>query len=155
MAENQVFSQVATVVIGRNEGQRLIDCLQSLLAHTSNIVYVDSDSSDGSVEEAKKLGCEVVLMDMTQPFTAARARNAGFREALNKFSHLNYIQFVDGDCQVVNGWLPAAVAFLNENAEVAVVCGRRKEINPKNSIYNQLCDIEWNTPIGCYCWRRA
>ena len=37
---------------------------------------------------------------------------------------------------------------LDIKSEVAVVCGRRRERFPKKSIYNQLCDIEWDTPIG-------
>jgi hypothetical protein len=31
---------------------------------------------------------------------------------------------------------------------VAVVCGRRRERHPESSIYNTLCDLEWNTPVG-------
>ena len=29
-----------------------------------------------------------------------------------------------------------------------MVCGRRRELYPQQSIYNNLCDQEWNTPIG-------
>ncbi|MEZ5917333.1 MAG: glycosyltransferase [Parvularculaceae bacterium] len=43
------------------------------------IVYVDSGSTDGSVESAKAVGAIVVNLDMSAPFTAARARNAGFK----------------------------------------------------------------------------
>jgi len=28
------------------------------------------------------------------------------------------------------------------------VCGRRRERHPEASIYNRLCDFEWDTPIG-------
>jgi hypothetical protein len=31
---------------------------------------------------------------------------------------------------------------------VAAVCGRRRERHPEASVYNRLCDIEWNTPVG-------
>jgi GT2 family glycosyltransferase len=37
---------------------------------------------------------------------------------------------------------------MSSDPRVAVVCGRRRERNPDASIYNRLCDIEWNTPIG-------
>ena len=45
---------------------------------TSTVVYVDSGSSDGSVGLARSMGAEVVELDLSLPFTAARARNAGF-----------------------------------------------------------------------------
>jgi GT2 family glycosyltransferase len=58
------------------------------------------------------------------------------------------VQFVDGDCEVVGDWLPRAKAFLDAQPKVAVVCGRRRERFPQRSIYNLLCDLEWDTPIG-------
>lgn len=85
---------------------------------------------------------------MTQPFTAARARNEGFACLHRLMPSVRYVQFVDGDCEVVAGWLPAAQAFLDQHPEVAVVCGRRRERYPTRSIYNQLCDLEWDTPVG-------
>jgi glycosyltransferase involved in cell wall biosynthesis len=71
---------VGVVVIGRNEGQRLERCLASLVGAVQQIVYVDSGSTDGSVQMAQRLGVEVVALDMTIPFTAARARNEGFAQ---------------------------------------------------------------------------
>ncbi len=57
---------IGIVVIGRNEGERLRRCLGSVVRRVGKVVYVDSGSTDGSV-------------DMVRPFTAARARNEGFR----------------------------------------------------------------------------
>ena len=45
--------QIGCVVIGRNEGQRLVRCLESLLGRVAHIVYVDSGSTDGSVAMAE------------------------------------------------------------------------------------------------------
>jgi GT2 family glycosyltransferase len=91
---------------------------------------------------------EVVELDCRSPFTAARARNEGFKRLRQMVPNLHYVQFVDGDCEVVAGWIEKAVAFLDANSDVAVVCGRRRERYPAQSVYNFLCDIEWNTPIG-------
>jgi GT2 family glycosyltransferase len=139
---------IGVVVIGRNEGERLERCLTSLLGTAEQIVYVDSGSTDGSVSMAQRLGVVVVALDMTQPFTAARARNAGFQRLQQLLPEMAYVQFVDGDCEVVAGWLAKAQAFLQEQPSVAVVCGRRRERFPQHSIYNLLCDLEWDTPIG-------
>ena len=108
------------------------------------IVYVDSGSPDGSVAMALSMGVEVVELDMSQPFTAARARNAGFA----RVTDCVYVQFVDGDCEIIAGWIELAVQQLEENRNWAIVCGRRREQHPDASIYNRLCDIEWDTPVG-------
>ena len=74
-------AEIGVVVIGRNEGERLVTCLKSMLSQIGNTVYVDSGSTDESVENARKLGAVVHELDMSKPFTAARARNAGFAAA--------------------------------------------------------------------------
>jgi glycosyltransferase involved in cell wall biosynthesis len=135
------------VAIGRNEGERLKRCLRSLCAAHA-VVYVDSGSSDGSQESAREQGVHVVELDMGLPFTAARARNAGFGRLRELAPYLAYVQFVDGDCELVKGFSDQAIAFLSTNAGVAAVCGRRSELYPSRSIYNQLCDWEWNGPVG-------
>ncbi|WP_283188342.1 glycosyltransferase family 2 protein [Pseudomonas sp. PMCC200344] len=139
---------IGVVVIGRNEGLRLERCLISLVGSVEKVVYVDSGSTDGSVQIALRLGVEVVELDMTIPFTAARARNEGFACMQRLLPTMRFVQFVDGDCEVVDGWLPRAQAFLDTHPDVAVVCGRRRERFPQHSVYNLLCDFEWDTPVG-------
>jgi hypothetical protein len=97
---------------------------------------------------AQGIGCQVVELDMQRPFTAGRARNEGFDRLREMAPDLPYVQFVDGDCEVVDGWMETAKAFLETNRDVAVVCGRRRERYPNRTIYNKLCDFEWATPVG-------
>lgn len=63
-------------------------------------------------------------------------------------SDIEFVQFVDGDCEIARGWLDTASSFLIANDQIAVACGRRRERQPEQSVYNRLCDIEWDTPIG-------
>ena len=146
--ELTIKQPIGVVVIGRNEGERLIRCLRSVVGYVDTIVYVDSGSTDNSVEDASELGVEVVALDLEIPFTAARARNEGFFHLIKVSPHLKFVQFVDGDCEIVPDWLGTAATFLENNQTIAVACGRRRERFPENSIYNLMCDIEWNTPIG-------
>jgi GT2 family glycosyltransferase len=140
---------VGVVVIGRNEGERLPRCLRSVIGTAAAaVVYVDSGSSDDSVDAARDLGADVVQLDTTRPFSAARARNEGFRRLLDLRPDVRFVQFVDGDCEVVAGWLRAAADALATQPDLAAVCGRLRERYPERSIYNRLCDLEWNTPIG-------
>jgi len=136
------------VVIGRNEGQRLVRCLEAARRGHAPIVYVDSGSTDGSVQHARALGCEVVELDLARPFTAARARNAGFHRLLELRPGLPFVQFVDGDCELDGDWPARARARLDVESDLAVVCGRRRERFPERSVFNELCDVEWDTPIG-------
>jgi len=139
---------IGVVVIGRNEGERLRRCLESVTGIVDRVAYVDSGSTDGSVEMALGMGVGVVELDLHIPFTAARARNEGVKMLLKLDASLNYVQFVDGDCELVAGWLKLAAEFLDEHKNVAMVCGRLRERHPEHSIYNMLCDIEWDTAIG-------
>jgi len=140
------LASISAVVIGRNEGERLKLCLQSLAGMRT--VYVDSGSTDGSPQWARDHGAELVELDMGEPFTAARARNAGFRRLKDGANDLRYVQFVDGDCELASGWIEAAAAFLDGNPKVGAVCGRRRERFPERSVYNWLCDVEWEGPPG-------
>lgn len=143
-----MVQQIGVVAIGRNEGNRLKECLLSVLGEGITVVYVDSGSTDGSVALARSLNVHVVELDLSIGFTAARARNAGFEHLLQVNPSIEFVQFVDGDCRVVQGWLQRAANEMVAHPEVVVVCGRRREEFPQNSIYNRLCDIEWDTPVG-------
>ena len=140
------LSQVGVVAIGRNEGERLERCLNSLQGLP--LVYVDSGSSDNSVAFARSVGAHCVELDMTRPFTAARARNTGFHALLEQHPDLKWVMFVDGDCEVQPNWLAQALEVAESDPKIAAVCGRRRERYPSSSIYNEMCDIEWNTPVG-------
>lgn len=141
-------AKIAAVVIGRNEGTRLEACLRSVLRDVPTAVYVDSGSTDGSLSLAGELGAEVVELDVSAPFTAARARNAGVERLLQLQKDVQFVQFVDGDCELQPGWIDAAIRFLAAHPKTAVACGRRRERHPDASRYNKLCDMEWETAIG-------
>ncbi len=137
------LAAVGVVAIGRNEGARLQKCFDSIPPGIGAVVYVDSGSTDRSVELARSRGHTVVDLDMSRPFTAARARNAGFSRLNEVASQLEYVQFVDGDCAIAPGWLEFAARTLDERPEVAAVWGRRRELHPEHSVYNRVCDVEW------------
>jgi GT2 family glycosyltransferase len=151
MIELTDMTPIGLVTIGRNEGERLIRCLKSaiaLLPQDTPIIYVDSGSTDGSVEAAKSLGVQVINLDMSLPFTMARGRNTGFRYLIEQFPDIKYVQFIDGDCELIPGWIEQAIETLDNDPKLAIACGRRRERFPDASIYNRLADMEWNTPVG-------
>lgn len=147
VVSDKLSSQLGIVIAGRNEGERLSRCLRSV-SGTGIMVYVDSRSTDGSVAVARAFAASVVELDLTTPFTAARARNAGIERLRQTAPSILLIQFVDGDCEVVPGWIRAASDFFERRPDVGVVCGRLRERFLERSIYNRLCDMEWDTPVG-------
>ena len=144
-------SNVGFVAIGRNEGERAITCVKSALrdaADPSAVIYVDSGSTDGSPQQIASLGVTVVDLDTSAGFTAARARNAGLEKLRELHPDIAFVQFLDGDCELVEGWVATALDSLNADDKLAGVAGRRRERFPDQTVYNQLCDMEWNTPTG-------
>lgn len=148
MGVHTYSSNIGLVVIGRNEGERLRICLKSAVGNGGPVIYVDSGSTDGSVALAEAIGAEIVNLDLAQPFTAARARNEGWRRLAVIAPEVQYVQFIDGDCELTRGWLTAASVFLDGHPGYAVVAGRLRERYPERSVFNRLCDIEWRTPVG-------
>lgn len=139
--------QVGVIVIGRNEGERLVRCLQSVRV-PGRLVYVDSGSTDGSITRAKEFGAEVVELDMANPFTAARARNAGFARLRDLDPAVEFVQFLDGDSVLEEGWLQAGRAELEREDRVAVVCGRLREREAGRSVFHRMAAMEWDAPVG-------
>ncbi|MGE0790026.1 MAG: glycosyltransferase family 2 protein [Sandaracinaceae bacterium] len=143
------MSRVGVVLIGKNEGDRLVRSLASVCDGERPVVYVDSASTDGSCDAARRAGATVVELDMSIPFSAARARNAGWRRLLEIAPSVEHVQFIDGDCEVLDGWIDAAEETLDAHDEAVAVCGWRRERAPESSAFNRVCDVEWRSgPVG-------
>lgn len=143
-----MIARVGFVVIGRNEGVRLEACLAAVTATGAPLVYADSASSDGSPDRAARAGATVIELDPARRMNAARGRREGAERLFADHPGIEYVQFLDGDCVLQPGWIEAATAFLAAQPDVAAVCGRRFEAHPEASIYNRLCNAEWDTPVG-------
>jgi glycosyltransferase involved in cell wall biosynthesis len=133
---------VSVVVIGRNEGQRLAECLASIQAISPiggpiEVIYADSNSQDGSPELAASYGAKVLRVVPARP-CAAIGRNAGWRAASAPL-----VLFLDGDTRLHPDFLPAALKALAEQPEVAVVWGHRRERYPERTLYNRVLDLDW------------
>ena len=141
--------QTGIVVIGRNEGERLRRCFDSLCG-AAPIVYADSCSTDGSVELARSLGIETIVVDESTPLTAARGRNAGFERLMQIAPGIDLVFFIDGDCTMANGWIEHAVeALATQGDDAAIAVGRLRELEPQRSVYHRLLDLEWDAPQRC------
>ena len=139
-------AMISVVVIGRNEGERLRCCLQSVQAMQRGswqveLIYVDSGSSDGSVALAEGLGARTFALRPERP-TAALGRNAGWRGARGEI-----ILFLDGDTELNPRFVVDALPSFAE-PQVAVVWGHRREKHPERSLYDRALDLDWVYPPG-------
>lgn len=137
---------LSVVIIGRNEGHRLVSCLESVAAMrrvgpSPEIIYVDSASSDGSVERAVQLGAKVISVEPARP-SAAVGRNAGWLAA-----HGSIVLFLDGDMTVMPDFVERTIGEFND-PRVGIAFGDCRESNPGGSIYNRILDLDWIVPVG-------
>ena len=143
---------LSVVIIGRNEGERLVGCLESVrrirgVEGNVEVIYVDSASTDNSPQIARSFGAQVVILQDGKR-TAARGRNAGWSKALAP-----HVLFLDGDT-ILNADFPsAALASLVSDQSIAAVWGHRRELYPERSLYNRVADLDWIYAAGItdYC----
>ena len=148
MPADQRSARVGVVVIGRNEGERLVAALRSARLHDGPVIYVDSGSVDASVASARDQVTEVVELDPAYPFSAARARNEGFAALRRLVPSVEFVQFLDGDCTLAPSWIERAVDAMDADLRRAVVIGHLEERSASSSIYNRLCALEWRSAAG-------
>jgi glycosyltransferase involved in cell wall biosynthesis len=143
---------LSVVIIGRNEGERLVGCLQSVrsirgVEGNVEIIYVDSASTDDSPQTARSYAAQVVVLQDGKR-TAARGRNAGWPKALAP-----YVLFLDGDTILNPDFPGVALAGLTSDQSLAAVWGHRRELYPERSLYNRVADLDWIYAAGIteYC----
>lgn len=146
MTGDRSSPKVSVVVIGRNEGERLLRCLASI--HNADwsgiafeLIYVDSKSTDNSIDVAKKSKATVIAVDAAKP-NAAIARNLGWRSATGEF-----VLFLDGDTELDRDFVKSALRALSE-AKLCAAWGHRRESNPNQSVYTKVLDLDWVYPVG-------
>jgi glycosyltransferase involved in cell wall biosynthesis len=138
--------ELSVVVIGRNEGQRLVKCFESIRAihgfERIQLIYADSASTDGSAQRAAQYGAEVITLLSERP-TAAIGRNAGWRKATTEF-----VLLLDGDTILHPGFPRVALDFMAADTRVCAVWGNLRETHPNQSIYTRVLDLDWVYPPG-------
>lgn len=141
MSSPYALPLISVVVIGRNEGERLRRCLDSVRAADwwdlpYELIYVDSRSDDGSAALARRAGAKVLQAEGPAR-NAAAGRNTGWRAA-----RAGKVLFLDGDT-VLDPDFPRQAAAALENGAYACVWGHRRELAPRQSLYTEVLDLDW------------
>ncbi len=142
---SDLLTNLGIVLIGRNERAHLKRAIDSLPLGINSVIYVDSGSADGSAEYIEAQHFPVHRLSSDKPFSAARARQEGFEILLTRFPYVEWVQFIDGDCALCEGWVESALEYLKNNPRVGVVCGMLEETAPYTSIFNRMNSLHWKT----------
>ncbi len=144
-------ASLSIIIIGKNEEINLNKVFSSVLTASEkylhkyktypSIIYIDSASSDASVDIAKKYKIDYhVIEGKTNP---AIARQTGM-----KLTKSEFIFFLDGDTEVQEKWLNEGVTYLLENTKYAGVGGILKFNIMKNNVLVWSSENYRNTKIN-------
>ena len=129
--------RISFIVIGRNEGWKLTKCLDSIYNAVSNlkmndyeVIYVDSQSTDDSMERAARYKdrTELRILQLVEECNAAIGRNAGVLESKGET-----LCFLDGDMEINPVFLKEYV--LNNSSNEIFISGQ---------LENNYYDSNWN-----------
>ncbi len=116
---NIKFYDVSIIIVSWNTKDLTRQCLQSIYKTTHHIsfeiIVVDNNSSDGSVNMIKREFPEVKLIE--------NHRNEGFAKANNlalKESNGRYFCMVNSDVIILPGCIERLVRFMDENPDVGI-----------------------------------
>jgi glycosyltransferase involved in cell wall biosynthesis len=120
--------ELSVVVISRNEEAAIGACLQALRDRTkgvaTEIILVDSASTDRTVEIAASFPVTIVRIDECRELSPSAGRYLGTLKARGK-----YIFYLDGDMIVIDGWVKHALAQFDD-PNVAAVGGNLYRVYP-------------------------
>jgi len=136
---------ISIIIIGLNVGETLQSCIESvhrssIRPERTQIIYVDSGSTDRSLEIARSYKHIRVLQLQDPAPNAAKARNLGARYAEHEI-----LQFVDADSFLHPAWLNAAAMELGE--DVQAVTGKLIERYPHRNFFHRMTSYEWDLHI--------
>ncbi len=123
---------LSVVIIARNEEENIARCIQSVLdaaksVDSKEIIFVDSVSSDRTVEIAKTFPIKILQFREHEMVSPSAGRYIG-----TKNSNGNYVLYLDGDMVVNENWLNKAIDILEKNEKFAGVCGWINDLYTEN-----------------------
>ncbi len=100
------------------------------------VLYVDSDSADDSIDRANRAGVRIIQLRPQRP-CAALARNAGWKATTSEI-----VLFLDADTELAPDFAADSIGAF-DNPRIAVVFGDRREGNPRASLFTRVLDLDW------------
>lgn len=130
---------ITVVIKALNEQGRIAAALESALAAVAplggEVVLADSASTDATVRIAARYPVRVVTLAHADERCCGIGPQLGWQHARGE-----YVYVMDGDMQLLPGFLEQALAFLAQHPEVAGVGGRVLELNDESLEYRERAE---------------
>ena len=123
MLERRNEMNLDVVIITKNQDWNIRRLVESVLNQTSmlpgtDVILVDSASTDTTVEMACQYPIRVIRLSKCQRLTAAAGRQAGITQTGG-----DIVLFLDGDMELRPGWIDAALSLFEREPGIAVISG--------------------------------
>lgn len=142
--------ELSVVLISKNQAWNIARLVESVLRGTSSIpaseiILVDSASTDDTVQLASRFPINIVRLRPIQKLSPAAGRYIGYKRTRGEF-----VLFLDGDMELIPGWIGPALSAMRSVPNAGVMLSSRVIELPPNtsSVYIPPPDeTSLNTPI--------
>lgn len=115
---------LSVIIVARNEERNIVRCISSVLKATASlkdveVLLVDSNSSDNTIEIAKQFPINIIRLKNGWQLSPSAGRFSGVNNTLGE-----YILIIDGDMELLDGWVDFALNYFMDHNKVAAVMGR-------------------------------
>jgi glycosyltransferase involved in cell wall biosynthesis len=119
---------LSVVIVAKNEEKNIARCIESVLAHTAGlgpveVVLADSASTDNTVTIASRYPINIISLHPQWLLSPSAGRFSGVNNTSGE-----YVLIIDGDMELLPGWMEKAIDFLVKNPRVVSVVGRHVDI---------------------------
>jgi glycosyltransferase involved in cell wall biosynthesis len=126
--------RVSIIIKALNEEKRIVAAVESALAAVravgGEVVLADSCSTDRTVARASSYPIRIVQLAHADERCCGVGPQLGYQHSAGEFVYI-----LDGDMEMLPGFLPEALAFLQAHPDVAGVGGRVVEMNTSSLEY--------------------
>jgi glycosyltransferase involved in cell wall biosynthesis len=115
--------ELSVVLISKNQAWSIVRLMESVVRETASvpskeIILMDSASTDETVELAGAYPIRIFRLQPGQALSPAIGRYVGYQQARGQ-----YVLFLDGDTELVEGWLRHALRVMRETPGAGAVTG--------------------------------
>jgi glycosyltransferase involved in cell wall biosynthesis len=125
--------ELSIILISKNQAWNISRLIESVL-HSSaclrsrEIILVDSVSTDETVDLARRYPIDIVRLRPSQPLSPSAGRYIGYKRSRGEF-----VLFLDGDMELIPGWLEPALRTMRNKPDAALMLSSRViELLPPN-----------------------
>ncbi len=129
---------LSVIIPCKNEEKNIERCIRSVIDQTKSIqnteiLVVDSVSTDKSIEKAKKFPVSIIQLKPDWFSSPASARYLGCLNTIGK-----YIFVIDADMELLPGFLERAIDFLDADEQIAGVAGMGAECYEEGGVLEDM-----------------